>query len=84
MPKNNASSQPESPDFETALEQLQAIINRMENDQQSLEAAIADYEQGTRLAALCQQLLDTAQLKIEQLVKTSEGEKFEPVDSADV
>lgn len=83
MPKKSTPSQSDSPDFETALDQLQAIVTRMENDHQSLEAAIADYEQGTRLAALCQQLLDTAQLKVEQLVKTSEGEKFEPLDSDD-
>ncbi len=55
----------------------------MENEHQSLEAAIADYEQGTRLATQCQQLLDNAQLKVEQLVKTSEGLKFKQLDNAD-
>ena len=60
MPKKPAASQPDTLDFETALSQLQAIVTRMENEHQSLEAAIADYEQGTRLATQCQQLLDEA------------------------
>ena len=55
----------------------------MENEQQSLDAAIADYEKGTQLATLCQHHLDTAQLKVEQLVKSKDGFRFNALDGSD-
>lgn len=67
--------------FETALAELQKIVTRMENEQQSLDTSIADYEKGTELAALCQKQLDEAQLKVEILVKTKDGHRFEPLES---
>lgn len=76
MPKTqNNSKQPL--DFEAALQALQTVVSRMENEQQKLDASIADYEKGTELAAICQHYLDTAQLKVEQLVKTRDGHHFE-------
>ena len=80
MPKKIPTDPNEQPDFETALKQLQEVVSRMENEQQSLDASIADYEKGTHLAALCQQQLDNAQLKVEQLVKAKDGARFEAVD----
>ena len=81
MPKKQNTPQTDTPDFETALKQLQEVVSRMENEQQNLDASIADYEKGTRLAALCQQQLDTAQLKVEQLVKSKDGFRFETLDT---
>jgi len=81
MPSKPKTSEPASPDFETALQQLQAVVSRMENEQQSLDASIADYEKGSELAALCQRYLDSAQLKVEQLVKSRDGHHFETLES---
>ena len=82
MPKKqNTSKQPL--DFEAALQELQMVVSRMENEQQSLDASITDYEKGTELAALCQQYLDSAQLKVEQLVKTRDGHHFEALETQD-
>ncbi len=83
MPKKPTTPPKEALDFETALQQLQEVVARMENEQQSLDAAIADYEKGTQLATLCQQHLDTAQLKVEKLVKSKDGFRFEALDSSD-
>jgi len=82
MPKKQNTSDNESLDFETALKQLQELVSRMENEQQSLDAAISDYEKGTQLASLCQQQLDAAQLKVEQLVKSKDGLRFETLDTS--
>lgn len=68
-------------DFETALNALQDVVTRMENEQQSLDISIADYEQGSALAKTCQKLLDEAQLKVEKLVKTKAGTRFDALDS---
>lgn len=81
MPKKQDPDKSNPPDFETALKQLQEVVTRMENEQQSLEASIADYEKGTRLAALCQQQLDAAQLKVEQLSNNKGGARFEELDT---
>ena len=82
MPKKQNT--PKKPlDFEAALQALQAVVSRMENEQQSLDASIADYQQGTELASLCQQYLDSAQLKVEQLVKTSGERHFETLEIQD-
>ena len=83
MPKKQITSPKEALDFETALQQLQEVVTRMENEQQSLNAAIADYEKGTQLATLCQHHLDTAQLKVEQLVKSKDGFRFNALDGSD-
>ena len=82
MPEKQHAPDIDSLDFETALKQLQEVVSRMENEQQSLDASISDYEKGTQLATLCQQQLDAAQLKVEQLVKTKDGHRFEPLNSA--
>lgn len=83
MPKKQTTSPKDALDFETALQQLQEVVTRMENEQQSLDAAIADYEKGTQLATLCQHHLDTAQLKVEQLVKSKDGFRFKALDGSD-
>ena len=68
-------------DFESALNALQAVVTRMENEQQSLDISIADYEKGSALAKICQKHLDEAQLKVEKLVKTKAGYRFDALDT---
>lgn len=81
MTSKPETSKTATPDFEAALQQLQAVVSRMENEQQSLDASIADYEKGSELAALCQRYLDSAQLKVEQLLKSRDGHHFETLES---
>jgi exodeoxyribonuclease VII small subunit len=46
----------------------------MEQDDLPLETLLARYEEGTRLAAICQAKLAEADLKIKQLEKNASGE----------
>ena len=46
----------------------------MESEELPLEALLAKYEEGTRLAKLCQEKLAEAELKIQQLEKTAAGD----------
>lgn len=56
----------------------------MESEDLPLETLLARYEEGTRLAKICQEKLAEAELKIQQLEKTSAGEmKLKPVEDAD-
>jgi exodeoxyribonuclease VII small subunit len=65
--------------FEEALKKLEAIVEAMESGDLPLETVLAKYEEGTKLARVCQAKLAEAELKIEQLEKTTAGElKLKP------
>jgi len=70
--------------FEEALQKLEAIVEMMEAGELPLETLIARYEEGTRLAKVCQEKLAEAELKIQQLEKNAAGElKLKPLDLAE-
>jgi len=83
VPKNAGHNNPAkavSLPFEEALKKLEAIVTAMESDDLPLEALLAKYEEGTLLARTCQEKLEEAELKIQQLEKTASGElKLKPV-----
>jgi len=60
--------------FEEALKKLESIVEAMEAEDLPLESLLARYEEGTRLAKICQDKLAEADLKIQQLEKTAAGE----------
>ena len=70
-PKNPATGL-ELP-FEEALHKLEAIVESMEADDLPLETLLARFEEGTKLAKLCQAKLAEAELKIQQLEKNAAG-----------
>lgn len=53
--------------YEMAYNELEEIVTALEQDDLSLEAALALYERGQFLAQYCSKLLDQAELKIQQL-----------------
>ena len=53
--------------FEAALGELESIVTQMEDNSMSLEASIAAYERGVRLARVCQDKLDAAEQQISVL-----------------
>ena len=66
--------------FEAALKKLETIVEAMEAEDLPLEALLARYEEGTRLARICQAKLAEAELKIQQLEKNAAGElKLKPM-----
>jgi len=60
--------------FEEALKKLEGIVESIESDELSLEALLARFEEGTRLAKICQSKLTEAELKIQQLETNASGE----------
>ena len=57
-------------DFESALAELETLVENMESGQLSLEDSLTAYKRGMELTAFCQKTLNTA----EQQVKILEGE----------
>lgn len=66
--------------FEEAFAELETTVTRLEQGDLSLEESIALFERGQALAARCNIQLDTAELKVRQLLPDSDGETapFEP------
>ena len=60
--------------FEEALKKLEGIVEAMEAEDLPLETLLAKYEEGTRLAQVCQAKLEEAEVKISQLEKNAVGE----------
>ncbi len=66
------------PDFETALGNLEQIVEQLEQGDLSLEESLRAYERGVQLGRLCQQALDTAEQRIQILSRTDAETAPEP------
>lgn len=69
-PNPDASSPAE---FEKALAELEAIVQRLEQGQQSLVEALSEFERGIQLARICEQGLNDAEQLVEQLLQGPAG-----------
>ncbi len=71
-------------DFEEALRELEAIVNRLEQGDLPLEEALRHFEEGVKLSRYCHIKLDEAQRKVEILLKNEGGkitpQPFEPAE----
>ncbi len=66
-------------DFETSLEELEALVERMEQGETSLEGSLEDFERGIALTRSCQSALQGAEQKVQILLnKDAEAVDFEP------
>jgi exodeoxyribonuclease VII small subunit len=59
--------------FETAIAELEAIVDRLEKGSVALEESIQIYERGERLKAHCEKLLKNAEMRIEKIALSAEG-----------
>ncbi|MBC87404.1 MAG: exodeoxyribonuclease VII small subunit [Bdellovibrionaceae bacterium] len=61
--------------FEKKLGDLEKIVSAMESGELSLDDSLKKFEQGVKLTRECQEALEKAELKVQQLVSISaEGE----------
>ena len=68
MPKMPVSTTPATPkDFEAALAELDALVEKMESGQLPLEESLVAYQRGTELLKFCEALLKDAEQKIKVL-----------------
>jgi exodeoxyribonuclease VII small subunit len=65
---------PETPNFEQALVQLEQIVQKLEKGELPLEDSLRLYEDGIRLSRLCHAKLEEAEGRIEVLLKDARGE----------
>ena len=53
--------------YEQAFAELESIVSTLETGEHTLDEAIAQFERGQVLARHCANLLETAELKVQQL-----------------
>lgn len=58
--------------FETALDKLSEVIEKLEDSETSLDEALKLYEEGISLIRFCTQKLDDAEQKIKLLQKSGD------------
>ncbi|MFQ5642179.1 MAG: exodeoxyribonuclease VII small subunit, partial [Thiogranum sp.] len=66
------------PDFETALAELEALVEKMEQGDLSLDESLQQFERGVQLTRSCQQALQDAEQKVQLLLKKNGQETLEP------
>jgi exodeoxyribonuclease VII small subunit len=72
------------PDFESAMRDLEALVERLEQGDLPLEESLAAFERGVLLTRACQTALKEAEQKVEILLKKAGEpavEEFTPEDS---
>ncbi len=63
----------ESLTFEEAYAQLDAAVTALQDGQMPLERALQYYEEGMKLAQYCNELLQKAELRVQQLSVDNQG-----------
>lgn len=56
-------------DFETAMRELEELVDRLERGDLPLEQSLASFERGVQLTRTCQSALKEAEQKVEILLK---------------
>ena len=68
-------------DFEKSLDELEKLVGKMEQGEQSLDDSLKSYERGVALYRNCQNALEQAELRVKLLSdpeQPDQAEDFEP------
>ncbi|MGD8842567.1 MAG: exodeoxyribonuclease VII small subunit [Gammaproteobacteria bacterium] len=69
-----------TPDFETALSELEALVEKMERGDLSLDESLQQFERGVQLTRSCQQALKDAEQKVQVLLEKDGQITLEPFE----
>ena len=59
--------------FEDAFSRLETLVEKMESGEGTLEQSLDWFEEGMSLIKSCRQELESAEQKVKELIKNSEG-----------
>jgi exodeoxyribonuclease VII small subunit len=68
-----AKKDPTDKTFESALEELESVVEQLESGDLSLEDSLAAFEKGVGLVKYCNQKLSEVEKKVEFLIKDRDG-----------
>jgi len=62
--------------FEQSMDRLEAIVQKLESGESTLDEAMALFEEGSKLAGTCSAMLDQAEQKVTKLLSAGgEGQE---------
>lgn len=67
--------------FEESISRLEALVERMEDGNLSLEESLKTFEEGIKLTRECQQALKTAEQKVKLLIEKNSSVEEIPFTS---
>jgi len=70
-------------DFESQMQALEQLVERLESGELSLDDAMKTFEKGIRLTRDCQSALDQAEQKVQLLLGDEGAERLEPLNDED-
>ena len=70
-------------DFETALKELETLVEKMEQGDIRLEESLKHFERGIQLTRQCQQALQAAEQKVQILVEKGGSAETKPFNDED-
>lgn len=73
----------ELPDFEKALEELEALVEQLESGELNLDQSLKKFKRGVELTRHCQGVLDQAQQTVEQLLNVEDESSAAPLEDSD-
>ena len=82
MARKPASEASPVADFETSLDALEQLVEKMEHGDMSLEESLAAYERGVGLYRKCQGALEQAELRVRLLSDPEHPESAQPFEAA--
>jgi exodeoxyribonuclease VII small subunit len=73
-------AQPPSPvaQFESSLDELEQLVQKMEKGEMSLDESLAAYERGVNLYRQCQGALEQAELRVKLLTDPADPDSAQP------
>ena len=75
--------QKKTTDFEAALTELEALVEKMEQGDLTLDESLKQFERGVQLTRSCQQALQEAEQKVQVLLEKGGQQTLEPLQSDD-
>ena len=67
-------TKPQNNEFEMSFRKLESIVEKLEQEELSLDESLALFEEGVKLSRLCHGRLDKIEKKIETILADAKGE----------
>ena len=80
-PSDSSTQGPQIAEFEKSLDELEQLVAKMEEGEQSLDDSLKSFERGIALYRNCQSALEQAELRVKLLSdpqNPDDAEDFEP------
>ncbi len=79
MSKKSETKQENEPDFESAIKELEALVEKLESGDLGLAESLSHFENGVRLSRQCHGLIDRARQTVEMLSDSGDESSARPM-----